>query len=107
MNTVETDRQQKVLDEVVKREKGRIVRYFIEYGKADILNFRTFRAMALDGEFDVLLFEKLEVFGYAPDVAREEIKFLNEHGVKVVSAEEGELTSEDVSFLYQKQLNIC
>lgn len=106
-NKAEINRQEQVLEEFVKHEGGSIVRSFIEYGSADILKLRTLRAMAIDGAFDTLLFEKLEVFGYAPDEVREEVKFLNEHGVKVVSITEGELSPEDVSFLFRKQFTIC
>lgn len=107
VDMTETDRQQKVLDEAVRHEKGKIVRQYIEFGKADIMKLRTLRAMAIDGEFDVLLFESLEVFGYAPDEVQEEVRFLNKYGVKVISAEEGEMTPDNIAYLYRKQFIVC
>ena len=36
----------------------------------------------------------------------DEIKFLNENGVKVVSVDEGELTPDKLSELYRKQFKV-
>ena len=41
---------------------------------------------------DVILVKNFEIFGFVPDVVTEEIKYLNENGVKIISVDEGELT---------------
>ena len=62
--------------------------------------------MARYDECDVILVKNFEIFGFAPDVAIEEIKYLNEYGVKVVSVDEGELTPDKLPELYRKQFKV-
>ncbi len=105
-NTEDLTRQNQVLSFYCKERNITEVRTILEYGKADILKLRNFRQMARYDECDIILVENFEVFGFAPDVAREEIKYLNGQGVKIVSAAEGKLTPDNVPKLYRKQFKI-
>lgn len=82
------------------------VRTIIEYEKADILKLRNFRQMARYDECDVILVKNFEIFGFTPDIATEEIKHLNEQGVKIVSVDEGEIPPEKLPNLYRKQFKV-
>lgn len=98
--------QNQVLSFYCKEQGMKTVRTIIEYGKADILKLRNFRQMAKYDECDVILVKNFEIFGFASDVTIEEIKYLNENGVKVVSVDEGELTPEKLPELYRKQFKV-
>ncbi len=105
-NTEDLTRQNQVLSFYCKERDITEVRTILEYGKADILKLRNFRQMARYDECDIILVENFEVFGFAPDVAREEIKYLNGQGVKIVSVAEGELTPDNLPELYRKQFKV-
>ncbi len=54
----------------------------------------------------MILVKNFELFGFAPDVATEKIKCLNENGIKVVSVDEGEITPDNLPELYRKQFKV-
>ena len=105
-NNEDLTRQNQVLSFYCKERGIEEVQTILEYGKADIMKLRSFRLMAKYDECDLILIENFEIFGFAPDVAIEEIKYLNENGVKVVSVDEGELTPERLPELYRKQFKV-
>ena len=88
-NTEDLTRQNQVLSFYCKEQGMKAVRTIIEYGKADILKLRNFRQMARYDECDVILVENFDVLDFSPDVTTEEIKYLNERGVRIVSVDEG------------------
>ena len=98
--------QNQVLSFYCKERGMKGIRTILEYGKADIMKLRNFRQMARYDECDVILVKNFEIFGFAPDVAIEEIKYLNENGVKVMSVDEGELTPDKLPELYRKQFKV-
>lgn len=105
-NTEDLTRQNQVLSFYCQERGMTEVRTILEYGKPDILKLRNFRQMARYGECDVIIVENFEVFGFAPDVATEEIKYLNENGVKIISVDEGEITPDMLPDLYRKRFKV-
>lgn len=105
-NTEDLTRQNQVLSFYCKEQGMKAVRTIIEYGKADILKLRNFRQMARYDECDVILVENFDVLDFSPDVTTEEIKYLNERGVRIVSVDEGEITPDMLPDLYRKRFKI-
>lgn len=57
-------------------------------------------------ECDVILVETFDVLDFSPDVTTEEIKYLNERGVRIVSVDEGEITPDMLPDLYRKRFKV-
>ena len=57
-------------------------------------------------ECDVILVENFDVLDFSPDVTTEEIKYLNERGVRIVSVDEGEITPDMLPDLYRKRFKV-
>ncbi|MBQ3495207.1 MAG: recombinase family protein [Clostridia bacterium] len=70
------------------------------------MKLRNFRQMARYDECDVILVENFDVLDFSPDVTTEEIKYLNERGVKIVSVDEGEITPDKLPDLYRKRFKV-
>ena len=62
--------------------------------------------MARYDECDVILIENFDVLDFSPDVTTEEIKYLNERGVRIVSVDEGEITPDMLPDLYRKRFKV-
>ena len=62
--------------------------------------------MARYDECDVILVENFDVLDFSPDVTTEEIKYLKERGVRIVSVDEGEITPDMLPDLYRKRFKV-
>ncbi len=99
-------RQKQVLSLFCQESGFEVIRSYSEYGKADNLKLQIFRQMAICKEFDKLIIENLDIFGFSPDEVTEEVKFLNAHGIQVLSMEEGELTKDTLPDLFRKCIKV-
>lgn len=54
----------------------------------------------------MILVENFDVLDFSPDVTTEEIKYLNERGVRIVSVDEGEITPDMLPDLYRKRFKV-
>lgn len=93
--------QKQIVREFVFKQGWTLVREFTEGGisgfkisanKRDAL--QTIKAMAVNGEFDVLVVYMSDRIGRIADETPLVISFLNKHGVKVISTTEGEIKTE-------------
>lgn len=57
-------------------------------------------------DYEYLLVPTIYIFGRTPIEITEEIKFLDENGVKVISASEGEISVENLPPIFRKQFRI-
>ncbi len=99
-------RQKQVLSLFCKENEYNVIRTYSEYGKADNLKLQIFRQMALFKEFDILLIENLDVFGFSPDEVTAEVEFLNNHGITVLSKTEGVITKDNLPDMFRKRIRI-
>ena len=68
-----------------------VVRTYLESGTMDALTYNNLRLQAKYREFEILLIPELEVLGNSAIEITEEVNFLTENGVKVLSIKDGEL----------------
>ena len=98
--------QNKVLSEYAKANGLSVVRTYLESGKMDALTYNNFRLQAKYREFEVLLVSKLEMLGNSAIEITEEVSFLMDNGVKVMSIKDGELNIKTLPILFRKLLRL-
>lgn len=98
----ELDIQKERLSAYAKANGMTITNTFLENGEMDALTYSSFRLRAKYREFDVLLIIGLEVLGNSPIEITQEVNFLAENGVKVLSINDGEINSETLPKLIRK-----
>lgn len=98
--------QSKVLSEYAKANGLSVVRTYLESGKMDALTYNNFRLQAKYREFEVLIVSELKVLGNSVIEITEEVKFLANNGVKVISIKDGELSVETLPKLFRKLIRL-
>ena len=98
----ELDIQNERVSAYAKANGMTITNTFLDNGEMDALTYSSFRLRAKYREFDVLLIIGLEVLGNSPIEITQEVNFLAENGVKVLSINDGEINSETLPKLFRK-----
>lgn len=92
------------------KEKGyAVTRVYREYGDGEMsgrTSLRDFRRMAKYGEIQAIFLPELNTFGDNPECVTEEIRYLTEYGVKVISLKDGELTTDRLPALFRSQFRV-
>ncbi len=83
-----------------------IVRTITEFGDLDDMTWRTLRIMARYIEYDILLIDTLDVLKTSPENITEEIQYLSQNGVSVVSIKEGDISVDNLPDFFRKRLKI-
>ncbi len=89
-----------------KRNGYHIVRTITEFGNLDDMTWRTLRIMARYREYDILLIDTLDVLNTSPEDITEEIRYLSQNGVSVVSIKDGDISIDNLPDLFRKRLKI-
>ena len=105
-DNTELQEQKVLLDEYVKENKLVVVRTYMESGTMGTLTYHNLRLQARYHEFDELLIIELAVLGNSSIEITEEISFLVESGVKVLSLKDGELNVETLPSVFRKYFRI-
>ena len=79
---------------------------FMESGEMDSSTYHSLRLRAKYREFDILLVAELEVFGNSPIEITQEINYLVENGIKVLSLKDGELNGETLPVAFRKSFRL-
>ena len=79
-----------------------IVRTYIESGSMSTLTYNNLRLQAKYHEFDELLITDLAVLGNSTIEITEEVSYLAENGIRVVSIKYGELNVETLPSVFRK-----
>ncbi len=83
-----------------------IVRTITEFGDLDDMTWRTLRIMARYREYDILIIDTLDVLNTSPENITEEIRYLSQNDVSVVSIKEGDISVDNLPDLFRKRLKI-
>lgn len=102
----ELQEQKGILDNYAKANGLAVVRTYIESGTMSALTYHNFRLQARYHEFDELLIAELSVLGNSTIEITEEISFLVESRVKVLSLKDGELNVETLPNVFRKNFRI-
>lgn len=105
-NRAELQSQSETLAEYVKVNGLSAIRTVLESGKMDALTYSNLRLQAKYREFDVLIVPELEVLGNSAIEITQEVNFLTENGVKVISLKDGELNAETLPSTFRKGFRI-
>ena len=84
----------------------RIVRTITEFGDLDDMTWRTLRLMARYREYDILLIDTLDVLNTSPENITEEIRYLSQNGISVVSIKDGTITIENLPELFRERFKV-
>ena len=84
----------------------RIVRTITEFGDLDDMTWRTLRLMARYREYDILFIDTLDVLNTSPENITEEIRYLSQNGISVVSIKDGTITIENLPDLFCKRFKV-
>lgn len=90
----ELNLQYEELRTFAERNGYRIVRTITEFRRLDDMTWRTLRIMARYREHDILLIDTLYVLNTSPENITEEIRYLSQNRVSVVSIIDGTITTE-------------
>lgn len=102
----ELQEQKDVLDNYAKANGLAVVRTYIESGTMGTLTYNDLRLQARYHEFDKLLITELAVLGNSSIEITEEISYLVDSGVKVLSLEDGELNVETLPSMFRKNFRL-
>lgn len=83
-----------------------IVRAITEFGALDDMTWRTLRLMARYREYDILLINTLDVLNTSPENIAEEIRYLSQNGISVVSIKDGTITTEKLPEAFRKRFKV-
>lgn len=106
-NYADLQSQSKVLGNYAKANELSVVRTYLESGTMDALTYNNFRLQAKYHEFEVLIVTELEVLGNSAIEITEEISFLTNKGVRVVSVKDGELNVETLPSIIRKGFRLA
>lgn len=101
----ETLSQEALAAEYAKSHGWVVERIYTEFGSVDMkdrTSMRDFRRMAINRDFNMLIFTCLDIFGCVPDEVTEEVRFLTDNGIKIISLQEGEITTESLPNIFRK-----
>ncbi len=102
----ELQEQKGALDNYAKANGLDVVNTYIESGTMGALTYHNLRLQARYHEFNELLITELSVLGNSSIEVTEEIRFLVESGVKVLSLKDGELNVETLPSMFRKYLRL-
>lgn len=102
----ELNLQYEELRTFAKNNGYHIVRTISEFGDLDDMTWRTLRVMARYREYDILLIDTLDVLNTSPENITEEIRYLSQNGVSVVSIKDGTITTENLPELFRKRFKV-
>ena len=102
----ELQTQSEALNVYAKANGLSAIRTILESGKMDALTYSNFRLQAKYREFDVLIVPELEVLGNSPIEITQEINYLVENGIKVLSLKDGELNGETLPVAFRKSFRL-
>ena len=102
----ELNLQYEELRTFAKRNGYHIVRTITEFGRLDDMTWRTLRLMARYREYDFLLLDTLDVLNTSPENITEEIRYLSQNGISVVSIKDGTITTEKLPELFRKRFKV-
>ncbi len=100
----ELQEQKEALDNYAKANGLAVVRTYMECGAMGTLTYHNLRLQAKYHEFDELLITELAVLGNSAIEITEEIGFLVENGIKVLSIKDGELNVNTLPCLFRNGL---
>ncbi len=89
-----------------KRNGYHIVRTITEFGALDDMTWRVLRIMARYREYDILLIDTLDVLNTSPENITEEIRYLSQNGVSVLSIKDEDISVDNLPDLFRKRLKI-
>ncbi len=103
--------------EDLQRQKEKILSYakmqgytvtetFMESGSMDSLTYHSLRLRAKYREFNILLVAELEVLGNSPIEITQEINYLANNGIKVLTLKDGELNGETLPVAFRKSFRL-
>ena len=102
----ELQSQNEALSAYAKANGLLVIRTILESGKMDALTYSNLRLQAKYREFDVLIVPELEVLGNSAIEITQEVNFLTENEVKVVSIKDGELNANTLPSTFRKGFRI-
>ena len=102
----ELDLQYEKLRTFAKRNGYHIVRTITEFGDLDDMTWRTLRIMARYREYEILLLDTLDVLNISPENITEEIRYLSQNGVLVMSITDGTITTEKLPEVFRKRFKV-
>ena len=105
-NYADLQSQSKALSGYAKANELSVVRTYLESGTMDALTYNNLRLQAKYREFEILLIPELEVLGNSAIEITEEVNFLTENGVKVLSIKDGELNIDTLPSVFRKCFHI-
>ena len=79
---------------------------FMESGSMDSLTYHSLRLRAKYREFNILLVAELEVLGNSPIEITQEINYLANNGIKVLTLKDGELNGETLPVAFRKSFRL-
>ncbi len=102
----ELNLQYEKLRTFAERNGYHIVRTISEFGNLDDMTWRILRLMARYREYDILLIDTLDVFNTSPENITEEIRYLSQNGISVVSIKDGTITTEILPEVFRKRFKV-
>lgn len=105
-DNAELQEQENALDEYAKAKGLEVVCTYMESGTMGALTYKNLRLQARYHEFDELLITELAVLGNSSIEITEEISYLVENGIRVMSIKDGELNVETLPSVFRKNFRI-
>lgn len=100
-------RQEEKILSYAKAQGYTVTETFIESGSCtDSLTYRSLRLRAKYREFDALLIMDVKTLGNSAIEITQEIDFLNQNGVKIISLQNGELNAKTLPDAFRKNFRL-
>lgn len=97
--------EEKILS-YAKAQGYTVTETFMESGTMGPLTYHGLRLRAKYREFDILLVAELDVLGNTPIEITQEINYLAENGINVLSLKDGELNGETLPVAFRKNFRL-
>lgn len=106
-DNTDLQKQKDLLDEYAKANGFVVVCTYMESGTMGALTYKNLRLQARYHEFDELLITELAVLGYSSIEITEEISYLVENGIRVMSIKDGELNVKTLPSVFRKNFRLA
>lgn len=103
--------QRKSFSKILEKLELYVIKTIESYGKSETYSvysiaLSSIRRHAVWRDYEYLLVPTINIFGRTPIEITEEIKFLENNGVKVISLSEGEISVENLPLVFRRQFKV-
>ena len=110
-NSKDFMQQRKSFSKILEKLELYVIKTIESYGKSETYSVYSIALSsilrhAVWRDYEYLLVPTINIFGRTPIEITEEIKFLENNGVKVISLSEGEISVENLPLVFRRQFKV-